>query len=116
MDLAKMMEMKSIKKEIVELYNSFSKKVSILYHQDQSLKISSYRNQYLARANYELLSQGYEKWVNNTFGPDKKTIDEDLTKILSSKNKTDKTLENNISVRKLIKNLEQEPSDNNRKK
>ena len=61
MDLAEIIGVPSIKDRLVELYDVFSKRIAILYHQDNNLKVSSYLNEYLARSNYELLIEGYEE-------------------------------------------------------
>lgn len=78
-DLAELIELKSIKKELLELYNVFSKRIAILYHMDNNLKISSYSNTNLAKANYDLLISGYEKIVDIAFKDYKKTIEFDLS-------------------------------------
>lgn len=62
-----------MKNMFVELYNVLSKRIAILYHQDKNLRISTHSNVYLARVNYELLIQGYEKIMATTFGNYKKT-------------------------------------------
>jgi len=78
-DLSKIIGTKSIKKQLLELYNTFSKRIAILYHYDRNLKVSSSTNSYLARANYELLIQGYEKIIGIAFGPYKKALEFDLS-------------------------------------
>lgn len=78
MDLAEIIGTKSIKKDLIELYSIFSKRIAILYHQDKNLQISTHSNTYLARANYELLIQGYEKIMGTTFGNYEKSLDVDL--------------------------------------
>lgn len=78
-DLATIIGVVSIKETLLEIYNIFSKRAAILYSQDKNLRISTYKNQYLARANYETLIQGYEKIMNHTFGIDKKSLDIDVT-------------------------------------
>lgn len=50
-----------------------------MYHQDRNLRISSKYSGYLARANYELLIEGYEKIVDRVFGPFKKELEIDLS-------------------------------------
>ena len=79
MDLAEIIGTKSIKNELLELYQVLSKRIAILYHQDQHLKISSYGNIYLARANYKLLISGYEKIISTSFGEYKKSLKIDLS-------------------------------------
>lgn len=78
-DLAETIGIKSIKSDLFELYNVLSKRVAILFHQDRDLKISSYSNGYLARANYELLIQGYEKIMGIAFGKFNKSLEIDLS-------------------------------------
>lgn len=65
--------------KLIELYKDFYKKIAILYYQDKNLQISTYSNVYLARSNYELLINGYEEEMNKTFGPNKKSLDIDLS-------------------------------------
>lgn len=78
-DLAEIIGVKSIKNELIDLYNTFSKRIAIMYHQDRNLRISSKYSSYLARANYELLIEGYEKIVDRVFGPFKKELEIDLS-------------------------------------
>ena len=78
-DLAEIIGVKSIKNELIDLYNTFSKRIAIMYHQDRNLRISSKYSSYLARANYELLIDGYEKIVDRVFGPFKKELEIDLS-------------------------------------
>lgn len=77
-DLAEIIGTKSIKKELIELYNVLSKRIAILYQRDKSLKISSYTNKYLANANYKLLIRGYEDIINIAFKEYKKSLEIDL--------------------------------------
>lgn len=78
-DLAQIIGVKSIKNELIELYDVMSKRIAILYKQDKGLKVTSYHGSYLANANYELLIQGYEDIIKTTFGPYKKSFDIDLS-------------------------------------
>ena len=78
-DLAKIIGLKSIRNNLIEIYNVISKKVAILYHQDRNLKISSCSGGYLAKANYELIIQGYEKIMKETFSPYTKSLHFDLS-------------------------------------
>lgn len=57
MDLAEIIGTKSIKKDLIELYSVLSKRIAILYQQDKKLKISFYKNGYLAHANYIISSR-----------------------------------------------------------
>lgn len=78
-DLAEIIGVKSIKNDLIELFNEFSKRIAILYHQDKNLRISTHTNVYLARANYDLLIQGYEKIMDTTFGQHNKSFNVDLS-------------------------------------
>lgn len=78
-DLAKIIGVPSIKNELIELYNVLSERIASFYHQDKNLKVSSSKDSYLARANYELLVQGYEKTIGIAFGPYKKSLELDLS-------------------------------------
>lgn len=78
-DLAEIIGVKSIKNELIDLYNTFSRRIAIMYHQDRNLRISSHYSSYLARANYELLIEGYEKIVDRVFEPLKKELEIDLS-------------------------------------
>lgn len=78
-DLAEIIGVKSIKNELIDLYNTFSRRIAIMYHQDRNLKISSQYSGYLARANYELLIDGYEEIVDRVFGPFMKELEIDLS-------------------------------------
>lgn len=77
-DLANIIGVKSIRKELIELYNVLSKRVAILYQQDTNLKISSSSNGYLAYANYKLLFKGYEDLINMSYGAYKKSLEIDI--------------------------------------
>ena len=78
-DLAEIIGVDSIKNNLIELFNEFSKRIAILYHQDKNLRISTHTNVYLARANYDLLIQGYEKIMGTTFGQYNKSFNVDLS-------------------------------------
>ncbi len=78
MDLAKIIKLKSIKKELLDFYSVISKRIAILYQQDKNLKISNCGGSYLARANYKLLSDGYQKTFGIAFGKSKSSLDIDL--------------------------------------
>lgn len=125
-DLAKIIGVKSIKSKLIELYNVLSKRIAILYHQDKNLRISTNSNVYLARANYELLIQGYEKIMGTTFGIYKKSLDVDLAVLTFKESheidgvynwdedpdiKTTTTSIGNENVKKLVRSL-----DNHNKK
>lgn len=119
-DLVEILGVPSIKNELIELYNAISKRIAILYHQDRNLKVTSYQESYLARANYELLIQGYEKIIGIAFGPYQKPIEFDLSSLTFTENhgingmyfedndpdfKTTITIEND-KVKKLVRNIE----------
>lgn len=125
-DLAKIIGVKSMKSKLIELYNVLSKRIAILYHQDKKLRISTHSNVYLARANYELLIQGYEKIMDTTFGVYKKSLDVDLAALTFKESheidgiynwdedpdiKTTTTSIGNENVKKLVRSL-----DNHNKK
>lgn len=78
-DLAEIINVKSIKNELIELYKVFSKRIAILYHQDKELKIKTSPTFYLARSNYELLIRGYEDIMDEFFGVYKRSLDIDLS-------------------------------------
>ena len=78
-DLAEIIGVESIKNKLIELINEFSKRIAVLYHQDKNLQISTHTNVYLARANYDLLIQGYEKIMGTTFGQSNKSFNVDLS-------------------------------------
>ena len=121
-DLAEIINLKSIKKELIELYSVLSKRIAILYHQDTNLHISTYTNLYLARANYELIIQGYEKIMGTTFRDYKKSLDIDLSNLTfkerhkidrvydwdeNSDLKTTTTTVGNEKIKKLVKSLDE---------
>lgn len=78
-DLSKIIGLKPLKPRLIELYMVISKRIGIMYHQDNNLKISSYQNKYLARSNYELLIRGYEKIIGIAYGETKKSLEIDLS-------------------------------------
>lgn len=119
-DLATIIGVKSIKNQLIDLYNGFSKRIAILYNQDKNLRISSASNVYLAESNYKLLIQGYEKIMGTTFGQYKKSLDVDLSTLTFKEShelsgiynwdedpdiKTTSNKVGNDKVKKLIKNL-----------
>ena len=50
-DLAEIIELKSIKKELLDMYETVSKRIAILFKEDNKLKISSSKGSYLAHSN-----------------------------------------------------------------
>lgn len=85
-DLAEIIGLKSIKKELIELYRVVSKRITILYKEDKNLRIDSFKRSYLAYANYMVISNGYEKLFNIAYGPYKTSLNIDLTDYLEFKN------------------------------
>lgn len=71
---------KEFQDKLVELYNILYKRVAILYSEDRNLKISTYSNGYLARANYDLLIQNCEI-IDKTLKFNKKALTIDLEKM-----------------------------------
>lgn len=78
-DLSTIINLKSIKKELLELYNAISKRIAIMYHQDRNLQISSFGGSYLAMANYKLLIKGYENLFSIAFGKYNKSLNINLS-------------------------------------
>ncbi len=108
-DFANIIGVKSIKNELIELYNVISKKIAIMYHQDKDLKINSYYNKYLARSNYDCLIKGYEEIMSIAFGKFNKSLSIDLSIFSNKNNKEISELYDSISnskPQKLVKNLE----------
>lgn len=83
-DLATIINLPSIKEELINLYKVLSKRIALMYNKDRNLKVSSSHVSYLEGANYDLLIQGCEKWMKATFGPYKKKLDFDLSKLTFS--------------------------------
>ena len=120
-DLAEIIGVESIKSQLLQLYGVISKRIAILYHQDVNLRISTASNVYLARANYELLIEDYEKIIGIAFGNYKKSLDVDLSTLTfrrsyefgdiyywddSSNTKTIISTLGNDKVKKLVKILD----------
>ena len=74
LDLASIIELDSIKDDLVNLYNVFAKRIAIMYHQDKNLQVSTSTGSYVAGYNYSLLTNGYEKTLGIAFGPYQKTL------------------------------------------
>lgn len=74
MDLAEIIELKSIKKELLDMYETVSKRIAILFKEDNKLKISSSKGSYLAHSNYKLLINGFEDLFKMAFGQYKSTF------------------------------------------
>lgn len=124
-DLQKIIGTRPIKEELLELYTVLSRKIAIMYHLDEDLKVSSKKRSYLARANYELLVQGYEKTMDIAFGPYRKSLEFDLSSSTFKEShalggvydwdedpdvKTTTTSIENDYVKKLVKNIEKSVS------
>lgn len=77
-DLANIINVKSIKNELLELYKVFSKRIAIMYHEDKNLEISSDGSSYLSNANYALLIKDFEDIMSIAFGIYKKSLRIDL--------------------------------------
>lgn len=110
-DLAEIIGLDSIKNDLIELYTILSKRIAYLYFQDKNLKISSYSSGYLARANYDLIIEGYEKIINIAFGRYKKSLDLDFTKFKFSQSHEEEKISDDNKIKKLVINL-----DNNSRK
>lgn len=126
-DLAEIIGVESIKKQLLQLYNEVAKIIAILYHQDQNLQISSHTNRYLAKANYDLISDGYEELMAIAFGEYKKSLDINLSKstifeyIKDYYNNSYLNHDNvkitvftaeNDNVKKLVRNIDSKPINN----
>ena len=127
MDLAKIIKLKSIKKELLDFYQVISTRIAILYQQDNNLQISNCSGSYLAIANYKLLNNGYQKTFDKTFGRYKNTLDIDLSSKTFKENqaisgiydcdeeadvKTTISQIENDGVKKLVKALDKTIKDN----
>jgi len=97
--------------EYLSFYDDISKKIAILYSLDENLKISTYKNHYLAKANYDLLIQDYEKMFQICYGDFKSSLQIDLEKltILQSDNayyNEPSKIDSDI-VKKLVRTLDE---------
>jgi len=66
LDLASIIELPSIRKEVLNFYYETSKKIAYLAQNDPNLKMNNYENPYLAYSNYKIVTQGYEKLLKKT--------------------------------------------------
>lgn len=82
MDLAEIIGLKSMRKELLDFYRVISRRIAILYQQDKDLKISNSGGGYLARSNYELLISGYQNIFSIAFGEYKSSLDIDYQKLI----------------------------------
>mgnify|MGYP005767205541 FL=1 len=79
-DLAPLIELPSIKQDIIKLYQILPIRIANLYQElEGNVKIESQGN-LLAQANYNLLIKGFEDIIGIAFGNKKKTLNIDLTK------------------------------------
>lgn len=108
-DLASIIGTISIDDELLELYQVFSKRMAIMYHDDNNLKISSYENKYLAYSNYNLLCEGYHDLMN--IGPYGKNLSIDFSDLSFTeeyyrKHDVRKDELDSDKAKKLVKNIE----------
>ena len=80
-DLSSIIGTKSIKEELCNAFDAFSKRIAILYHTDKNLKISSDSVNYLAYSNYRLLIDGYKELIEKAYDVDKKELELDFSKL-----------------------------------
>ncbi len=78
-DLAEIIGIKSIKKDLLNFYKVISKRIAILYMFDKNLKISNCSGGYLAKSNYEILIDGFQEMFEISFGNYKNSFDIDLS-------------------------------------
>lgn len=78
-DLAEIIDTKSMKKTLLEFYQEISKRIAILYQEDDNLIIAN-NGAYLAKSNYDLISKDYQNIFNLAFGPYKSDLNIDLAK------------------------------------
>ena len=108
-DLASIIDVKSINDELLALYQDFSERIASLYHDDKNLKIGSYSNNYLKRSNYDIITDGYQDLMN--IGPYGKAINIDFDKLsfVEDYYKNPKVIDEKLDsdkVKKLVKNIE----------
>jgi hypothetical protein len=80
-DLAEVIELKSIKNDLLELFNVISKRVAIMYHNDNNLQISSCRSNFIPYNNCKLLFEGYENMRDIAFGEYNKSLNINLSNL-----------------------------------
>lgn len=78
-DLAEAIEVPTIKRDLLKIYQVFSKRIAIMYHQDENLEIDS-TGSYLSKSNYDLLIEGYEHIAAIAFNQHGKSLRIDLKK------------------------------------
>ncbi|MBE6156005.1 MAG: hypothetical protein E7164_04545 [Firmicutes bacterium] len=86
-DLAEIIGVKSIKKDLLSFYDVLSRKIAVLYDRDKELHISSSNNVYLSVANYNYLILGFEELISTIFGNDQCFLDVNLSNIIISENR-----------------------------
>jgi hypothetical protein len=121
MDLANIINVKSIKNKLLELYRVFPKRIAIMYHENNKLKISTCSGNFLAIANYNLLIKDYEDIMGIAFGNYKKSLTIDLENSFFIESheidgiynwdeevdiKTTKSSIENENVKKLVKSID----------
>lgn len=126
-DLAEIIGLKSMRKELLDFYRVISRRIAILYQQDKTLKISNCSGGYLARANYELLINGYQNIFGIAFGEYKSSMNIDLESSTFKESheidgvymwdedpdiKTTTTQIGNDSVKKLVRTLDKNIQNN----
>ncbi len=114
-DLAEIIGLKSIRKELLNFYKVISRRIAILYQQDKNLKISNC-NGYLAKANYELLTNGHQNIFDIAFGEYKSSLNIDLASIAfeeshemweeDSQTLKLRQLKSEITIQKLVRTLD----------
>ena len=82
MDLARIIGLDLNKEDLFKLYADLSKRIGLMYQEDNNLKIASASNIYLAKANYDLIIKGYESLIGYAFGEFKSSLGVDLSKLL----------------------------------
>ena len=127
MDLAEIIALKSIKKELLDMYQTISKRIAILFTEDSKLKISSSSGSYLAHSNYKLLINGFEDLFKMAFGQYKSTFLIDMEELSFTKRheiddtydwnddtdvKTTITTIGYASVKKLVRSLDKIQQNN----
>ena len=127
LDLAEIIGLKSMKKELLDFYEVISRRIAILYQQDKNLKISNFSGGYLARANYELLINGYQEMFGIAYGRYKSSLNIDLAPSTFEENfeidgvymwdedpdvKTTITQIGNDNVKKLVRTLDKNIQNN----
>ena len=125
-DLAEIIALKSIKKELLDMYETVSKRIAILFKEDNKLKISSSKGSYLAHSNYKLLINGFEHLFKMAFGQYKSTFLIDMEKLSFTESheidgtydwdddvdvKTTTTTIGYASVKKLVRSLDKSISN-----